>query len=350
MNFHPNKVKTSCGDDASLKSESIYSVLEKNYKLEISNNPDYVFIAPNYYTKISYRNSVRILISYENCKPDYNIFDYAITIFPDFKYSNRHLYLPCTCQHGQVGAQIHKWSMSKHIDNENELANKIGFCSFLVSAQGFGSNRKRVDFFKYLSNYKKIDSGGRFMNNIGKPVDDKIEFARKYKFAISFENSSHYNTERIQDAFAAKTIPIFWGDPEIGKIYNTKAFINCHDYKNFDEVIEKIQQIDNDDVLYMSMLNEPAYLYPKSYEEYLKELEEFLMNIIETPKEIAMQRDSVSGPHIIAEATKNFSMRLFPIAVAIIRFLRPFMRITSHLRMILTKNRLKDNDTQKKIL
>ena len=60
----------------------------------------------------------------------------------------------------------------------------------------------------------------------------KVEFLRAYKFVVAFENSSApgYNTEKLTHAIEADAMPIYWGDPEIGRSFNTGRFINAHDY------------------------------------------------------------------------------------------------------------------------
>ena len=35
-----------------------------------------------------------------------------------------------------------------------------------------------IDFFHKLNEYKKVDSGGKYLNNIGKPVVDKMDFIK----------------------------------------------------------------------------------------------------------------------------------------------------------------------------
>ena len=59
------------------------------------------------------------------------------------------------------------------------------------------------------------------------------------------------------EALITNTIPIYWGDPEIGNDFNTKAFINCHDFDSMDAVIEHIKKIDQDESLYREYLSEP---------------------------------------------------------------------------------------------
>lgn len=87
--------------------------------------------------------------------------------------------------------------------SDQELLNRK-FCSFVVSNSQF-SDPLRKRFFERLCKYKKVDSGGRYLNNIGGPVRDKLAFCRGYKFNIAFENSSvdGYTTEKIMEAYAA---------------------------------------------------------------------------------------------------------------------------------------------------
>jgi hypothetical protein len=55
---------------------------------------------------------------------------------------------------------------------------------------------------------------------------------RAYKFVVAFENSSApgYNTEKLTHAIEADSMPIYWGDPEIGRSFNPGRFIDAHDY------------------------------------------------------------------------------------------------------------------------
>ena len=61
---------------------------------------------------------------------------------------------------------------------------------------------------------------------------EKIEFLRTCKFVVAFENSSApgYNTEKLTHAIEADCLPIYWGDPQVGRSYNTRRFINAHDF------------------------------------------------------------------------------------------------------------------------
>ena len=161
---------------------------------------------------------------------------------------------------------------------------KPDFCSFVVSNDD--ANPIRQHFFELLSRYKKVDSGGRFMNNIGGPVDDKTAFDARHRFAITFENSatSGYTTEKIVDAFAARCIPIYWGDPEITRIFNPKAFIHVRDFESLEKVVDTVIAIDNDKEAYVAMLREPALLDNAfCYENVYRKVVAKLDSIIDQP-------------------------------------------------------------------
>ena len=135
------------------------------------------------------------------------------------------------------------------------------------------------------------------MNNIGQPegVEDKLEFQKKHKFAIAFENVSHpgYSTEKIVQAFAAGTVPIYWGDTQIENQFNEKAFINCHRFDTIDEVVRFVKKIDQDDKMYMDMLRTPALKDETFIQKEHERLDHFLYHICAQEYGAAFRRDRV---------------------------------------------------------
>ena len=131
-----------------------------------------------------------------------------------------------------------------------------------------------------------MDSGGRYRNNIGGAVKDKKAFMQNYKFSIAFENTSYdgYATEKITEAFAARTIPIYYGDPRIAEDFDEDAFVNCHRYQTIEDVVKRIQEIDKDDNICLQMLN--TYPYKIDYQS----LSEFLFHVFDQEKEDAFRR------------------------------------------------------------
>lgn len=70
---------------------------------------------------------------------------------------------------------------------------------------------------------------------------------------------SGYTTEKICDAMAVRSIPIYWGNPDIHRDFNPKSFVNLHDFSSIDDAIEYIVALDRDDELYRKVLAEPYF-------------------------------------------------------------------------------------------
>ncbi len=227
------------------------------YDVEISETPDYVLCESGTALKCVYQyDCIRIIRHGENLRPDFNLFDYAIG-FDKMYFGDRYLYYPLYMSYGKDL----KKALSKHELPDEYYKNKVGFCNAVVS-NGSAANIARDKMFDLINDkYKKIDSGGKWRNNLpnGQPIKDKLEFQKRYKFSLAFENSSYkgYTTEKIVQAFAAGTIPIYWGDPDVATEFNEKAFINCHTFDSFEAVIDRIREIDQNDKLYLEMVHQP---------------------------------------------------------------------------------------------
>ncbi len=272
--------------------EYMKEYISDEYLLVESEKPDYVFCAC-FGKSVLPEDTIRIQFIGENLAPDFNIFDYAIGFNP-IDFGDRYLRYPLYAFSCRNDFDL---ALKKHLCDENEIKCKENFCSFVVSNGRMEDERTK--FFLELSKYKRVESGGRFLNNIGHSLpgrNGKYEFQKKCKFAIAFENSSTpgYTTEKLIEAFAAGTIPIYWGNPKIAEEFNSKAFINCHDYDNFDQVIERVMEIDNDDELYLSIIREPILYEGCIASKYVdkKVLEIFLDNIFKQDKEVAYRRES----------------------------------------------------------
>lgn len=49
------------------------------------------------------------------------------------------------------------------------------------------------------------------------------------------------------------------GNPQINAEMNSKAFINCHDFKSFEEVIAFVESVDTNDEMLLKIINEPLF-------------------------------------------------------------------------------------------
>lgn len=189
-------------------------ILQENYDVVYSDKPDFIIYGPFGHEHLEY-NCVRIFYTGENIRTDYNIADYGMD-FDFIDFQDRHLRLPFMF----LGFfEYNKEGINNRI---NLLDKKRNFCSFVASNGVL--TEKRDMFFEALSEYKRVDSGGKWKNNIGDSVVNKIEWLKTYKFNICFENSSYpgYLTEKLFDAFLAGCVPIYWGDTSLN-IYKNVA-------------------------------------------------------------------------------------------------------------------------------
>ena len=176
------------------------------------------------------------------------------------------------------------------LDRSIDINEKSHFCNFISR----GYNGYRSEFVDKLKKYKLVDISYGQHKNISVPGEggtingaiNKINFIRKYKFTIAFENSSMkqeldgYTTEKLIEPMIAKSLPLYWGNTRISEDFNTNSFLNIHDYENEDQFIEKIIELDRNDELYKSyfkekLKNKNNKLFNKEYlvDMFLKKLE-----------------------------------------------------------------------------
>ena len=276
--------------DFNPRDNYFYNILNEHFNVEISKEPDYVICSCFGQKHHKYRNAVKLLFVGENVIPDFNLYDYAMG-FHYIDFEDRYIRFPLYVLYEE---QM-KLAEKKHTYDDKHYLDKKEFCSFVVSNPDGASVRDEV--FEALNKYKRIASGGRYRNNVGGPVKDKMEFIRNGRFTLAIENSSTpgYTTEKILEAFAAETIPIYWGSPRIKEEFNPDAFINVSDYDSYDELVEAVKTIDTDDSKYLEMIKTPIFAKDSMSEIYSgKEyLEDFLVKVFSVSKEEAFRRNMV---------------------------------------------------------
>ena len=297
---------------------TFYHILCKHFKVIIHtdiNDADYVFFScfGDKHWNVP-PEKIKIFITAENISPDFNTCDYAVG-FDRLSFGDRYIRFPNI--YGPVTKRgVLEMVSKKHLP---PFTKKDRFCSFVVSNAEAESVRVRL--FEMLSQYKKVDSGGRYLNNIGGPVSDKLSFDRQHKFSICCENSAHagYITEKIYEAFSAQLIPIYWGASDIGLTFNKKSFINVADFTSLDDAVDYIKEVDKDESLYRKILSEPALINAddESWDSYYNKLEMFLLNIFNQPLSDAMRynrtRANFYYPNRIAELIQLNDLKIVKI-------------------------------------
>jgi hypothetical protein len=258
----------------------ITELLQREYEVVIDSNPDYLFFSAYSYNHLHYRNCIKIFYSGENLEPDFNLCDYAMA-FQHLHAGDRYLRYPLYVESG------YEHLKDKSFDAEKMLDRK--FCNFVYSNNLADPTRER--FFKKLSKYKRVDSGGAYLNNIGRHIETKLPFIKDYKFTIAFENGSlsGYTTEKIVNPMVVNSMPVYWGNPDIHLDFNKKSFIYANDFNSLEEVVEEVIRLDKDDNAYIEKLSKPWYT-GDDYSEWQSKLLSFLKNIFEQSMDKAKRR------------------------------------------------------------
>lgn len=238
------------------KTNNYFSrLLSRKYTVIIDSvKPDLIFYSDYGFNYLKY-NCKRIYWTGENIRPDFTGFDFGFTC--DFSKNKKHYRLPLYSLYIDELELSNKINDLKIMQEYVEIWNKkTKFCCMVVS----NSKAKfRLDFFEKLSKVKGVDSGGKVLNNIGGPVQDKLAFIQDYKFVLAFENEMQegYTTEKILEPAIKDCIPIYWGNKSIHLDFEPKRFINYSDFNSEEDLIKKIIEIDENPKLAVEMLMNP---------------------------------------------------------------------------------------------
>lgn len=166
-----------------------------------------------------------------------------------------------------------KWvpASATWIKNPKIYKNKQKRISMITSAKNFcPGHTSRLQFL--IDNQDHLDLYGIGFREIPKKEDG----LRNYMFSVAHENATYpgYFTEKILDCFASGTIPIYRGDPEIGKVFNTDGIVFIDDNLNLNSLNEdfyysKMNAIEeNLNIVKNNFMRVENYIY----DNYLKEL------------------------------------------------------------------------------
>ena len=116
---------------------------------------------------------------------------------------------------------------------------KTKLCSIFASEKrmthGHRLRHQVIDRYK-----TQIDCFGNYTNN---RIDNKEQGLSEYMYSITIENAiiPGYWTEKLLDAFATKTVPIYYGDRlSVGKYFNDDGIIYFDDINQLDEILSNL--------------------------------------------------------------------------------------------------------------
>lgn len=270
-----------------------YSKLKNKFILKIdSDNPDYLIYGTlgNQHLNPKYKNSVKISYHSENMIVDFEQADYCIgnhnIIYLDryFRYP-RFIYILTSFKlnNNFILSDIRERALKNHT--------KRKFCAAVISNIHF-TDYFRLDFIKKLNLYKKVDMGGKFNNNVGGRIKNKIQFLLNYKFSFAMENTNGdgYITEKIIESFYSGTIPIYYGNYMVDEFINPKTYILIRGPQDIDKKLKYIKDIDNNSTLYKQILKEKVIIDENIDDKFEKEKSDFFMHIFEQDKNLAKRK------------------------------------------------------------
>lgn len=247
-------------------------------------NPDFLFYSCFDYLHYNY-DCVRIFFTGENIAPNFAECDYAIA-YDRIDFGDRYL------------RAIHNW-LSEEMVAElthpqqmtvEDLERKPEFCNFIFSNPHADPMRDAV--FHALNGRRHVESFGRHLRNSTRKIDDrhhmdwqssKIDAMKPFRFTLALENSSYpgYTTEKLIDAFVARTVPIYWGNPEASRDFNSSSFVNIHDFGSLDEAMDHVLKLDDDPEAYLEVLNTPPFDSEQKADQFSRSrLEGFIRRIV----------------------------------------------------------------------
>lgn len=259
-----------------------YRILSKFYDVRVvERNPEYLIDGGLGQDHLDCPDAVRIVFVGESYVPDFNQFDYAVG-FDDLTFGDRYLRIPLFAFYGDFRKLCALPPLAPA--DKDALLNR-GFCSFVVSNED--GDPARIEFFRRLSKYKPVASGGKLLNNVGGRVADKSAFIAQYKFNIAFENSvvPGYTTEKVMEPLAVRSVPIYYGNLDIAADFDPACMVRVASRDDMDRAIEEIVRLDQDDAAYLAKLSAPTSVRPFAW--YEARLTDFLRHIFDQPLDAA---------------------------------------------------------------
>ena len=275
--------------------------------------PDYVFVTEGLYVgeytnkfkmmlkKFLKNDPILIFLSGECNEPDFNLFDYSIVFDDELSFKDRAIRIPTTYRF-RMNESLEQNQKNKIKDIDNIINNKKYFCNFIYSNPFAHQNRDKI--FKIINEYEEVKSLGKHMHNFD--IEDEsinnikdwriqsIKIKELFKFSISSENASYngYTSEKLLTSFLSNSIPIYWGNNNVEKEFNEKAFINLNKYNKLEDIVDEIKKINENEELYKKMLEEPYQTEEqiKTSKEEAKKFEKFIEELFLEDKEKMKRR------------------------------------------------------------
>lgn len=279
------------------KEDNFFSeILKQRYEIVLDPvNPDFLICSslgqPFEYMRY---DCPRIMYTGEFNSADFTAIDYFIG-YDDISFGDRAYRYPYYLYDYQKESVFKRCGQPLTEEEARKiLRQKKYFCNYIFGHDTQLGIRERI--LEALEDYKRVECAGTHRNNMpgGKRYSmmEKMPFMEQCKFTICAESVCYpgYTSEKIGHAFQAHTIPIYFGDPDVHKDFNEKAFLCYKASDDIDDLVRKVRELDQNDDLYIAMLCQNRYNTDGFEEKKFRGLEEFLFHIFDQEKEAAYRR------------------------------------------------------------
>jgi len=165
-----------------------------------------------------------------------------------------------------------------------DIANmpKDNYVSFLTSDKNFTSGHKlRQKIYDELKGKKKIGNYKLITIKTPPRISNKDIIFENCKFSIIVENTRarNYFTEKTVDCFMAKTIPIYWGCPNIEDFFNIDGMIF---FESVEELSNIIENLDNFEYEKKFNILEENFQKAKQYASLFTRVDSEISNLLDS--------------------------------------------------------------------
>ena len=169
---------------------------------------------------------------------------------------------------------------ASHNPDREKLFDEISKNHWIKSS---GPWRQTVEPDESLNPHKYHNySSNEFMGRIdGLTYKDKINFFSDSMFNIAFQytDTDYLVQEKIVHSYASNSIPIFYGNKYIEEEhFNPDTFINCHKFKNYEELVEFLNLLYTDKDRLKKYFDNPIFVNNKLPIYFEKE---YVLNFLE---------------------------------------------------------------------
>lgn len=129
-------------------------------------------------------------------------------------------------------------SQIKHPDSVD--CTKTDMCSLIASARNqLPGHQLR---HQVVAEMRKSGLDVVILGRGYRPFGPKEEGLAPFRYSIVIENSSElsYFTEKIVDACLCRSVPIYWGAPDIGDYFDLNGLIVCHSLEEINEAVRRM--------------------------------------------------------------------------------------------------------------